>query len=368
MKSDECAGSVRGRDGGRLAEAQPARGEAVEPRRPRRGIAVGAEAVGAQRVEGDDEQVGGRRAPPREQQAARDEHGQTPRPTRPRVASTIASGDCPSRGARPSSRRVPGRDLQQDGRAVGPALRGTAGRSISIAIPSRRKEPCMIRRVLGTWTLLLLIATPLLAQRTTGSIVGHGPRRGRRRAARRHGQPRPAPTSSGTQTATTNADGVYRFLNLPPGAYDVTFALTGFKTLTSTRPARRRRQRGRRRAPRLEVSQRTEQVEVVARGAGGGHAVQRGGHQLRPRLGGERAPAAQQLLRPGGVGARRAARRRRQHAARWCTAPPTTRTPSRWTGWTSPTTTSTRPSPSPTPTPSRRWRSCPWARPPSTAT
>ena len=32
----------------------------------------------------------------------------------------------------------------------------------------------------------------------------------------------------GTQTATTNPEGFYRFINLPPGKYDVTFALTGF--------------------------------------------------------------------------------------------------------------------------------------------
>ena len=43
---------------------------------------------------------------------------------------------------------------------------------------------------------------------------------------------------------------------------------------------------------------------MVARDAGGRHHLQRGGHQLRPRLGRQRAAAPRQLLRPGGGRAR----------------------------------------------------------------
>jgi outer membrane receptor protein involved in Fe transport len=120
----------------------------------------------------------------------------------------------------------------------------------------------MIRRVLATWTLLLLIATPLLAQRTTGSIVGTVRDSG--------GGVLPGVTVSltgpnivGTQTATTNADGDYRFLNIPPGTYTATYSLTGFRTLTS-RGLRVGVGSAAEESPRLEVSQRTEQVEVVA--------------------------------------------------------------------------------------------------------
>jgi outer membrane receptor protein involved in Fe transport len=42
---------------------------------------------------------------------------------------------------------------------------------------------------------------------------------------------------AGTQTSVTNQKGVYRFVNLPPGSYDLTFSLQGFGTLR--RPAMR---------------------------------------------------------------------------------------------------------------------------------
>jgi Carboxypeptidase regulatory-like domain len=81
----------------------------------------------------------------------------------------------------------------------------------------------MIRRVLGIGTFVLLFAAPLLAQRTTGSVVGTVRDAG--------GGVLPGVTVSltgpnivGTQTATTNADGDYRFLNIPPGTYTASFA------------------------------------------------------------------------------------------------------------------------------------------------
>ena len=120
----------------------------------------------------------------------------------------------------------------------------------------------MIRRVLAGWTFALLVATPLLAQRTTGSIVGTVRDSG--------GGALPSVTVSltgpnivGTQTATTNPDGAFRFANLPPGTYDLSYSLAGFRTLT---------RKGLRvnvgltaeESASLEVSQRAEQVEVVA--------------------------------------------------------------------------------------------------------
>jgi outer membrane receptor protein involved in Fe transport len=108
----------------------------------------------------------------------------------------------------------------------------------------------------------LLWATPLYAQRTTGGIVGT--------VKDASGAVLPGvtvsltgPTVVGTQTATTNEDGFYRLVNLPPGAYDLSYGLSGFKTVA---------RRGLRvnvgltleENASLEVSQREEQVEVVA--------------------------------------------------------------------------------------------------------
>ena len=84
----------------------------------------------------------------------------------------------------------------------------------------------MIRRVLTTSAIVLLVATPLLAQRTTGSIAGI--------VRDASGAVLPAVTVTvtganivGVQTATTNEEGFYRFSNLPPGAYDLVYALGG---------------------------------------------------------------------------------------------------------------------------------------------
>jgi outer membrane receptor protein involved in Fe transport len=79
------------------------------------------------------------------------------------------------------------------------------------------------------WTTLaaFLLAAPLHAQRTTGAISGV--------AKDASGAVLPGVTVSvsgenivGSQTATTNEQGYYRFLNLPPGEYTVTFTLAGF--------------------------------------------------------------------------------------------------------------------------------------------
>ncbi|HEY7412483.1 MAG TPA: carboxypeptidase-like regulatory domain-containing protein, partial [Vicinamibacteria bacterium] len=120
----------------------------------------------------------------------------------------------------------------------------------------------MRHRIPVAGALFLLLAAPLLAQRTTGSIVGTV------RDASGGALPGvmvsvTGATIVGTQTTTSNADGFYRFTNLPPGAYDVSYALGGFRTaarkglrvsvgLTAEENAV------------LEVSQREEEVEVLA--------------------------------------------------------------------------------------------------------
>src|SRR5512134_4112997 len=79
--------------------------------------------------------------------------------------------------------------------------------------------------------LALALAAPALAQRTTGAISGT--------VKDSSGAVLPGATVSvsganivGTQTALTNEHGFYRFLNLPPGDYQVEFNLKGFKTVT----------------------------------------------------------------------------------------------------------------------------------------
>src|SRR5687768_15149053 len=90
----------------------------------------------------------------------------------------------------------------------------------------------MRERVLGALALALLTASPVLAQRTTGSIVGT--------VRDESGGVLPSvnvsvsgPMIVGAQTATTNQDGFYRISNLPPGPYDVSFSLSGFRPTTT---------------------------------------------------------------------------------------------------------------------------------------
>ncbi len=79
-------------------------------------------------------------------------------------------------------------------------------------------------------TLLLAIALPSFAQRTTGTIVGV--------VTDESGALLPGATITikgeaivGTQTAMTGSQGSYRFGALPPGTYQLSFALSGFATL-----------------------------------------------------------------------------------------------------------------------------------------
>ena len=109
--------------------------------------------------------------------------------------------------------------------------------------------------------LVVAFAAPALAQRTTGGISGT--------VKDASGAVLPGVNASvsgsnivGTQTAVTNDQGFYRFINLPPGEYQLVFSLTGFRSVT---------RRGLRVAvggtieenPALEVRQLQESVEVV---------------------------------------------------------------------------------------------------------
>jgi outer membrane receptor protein involved in Fe transport len=80
-------------------------------------------------------------------------------------------------------------------------------------------------------SLFVLLAVPALAQRTTGGISGT--------VKDSTGAMLPGVTVSvsgpaivGTQTATTNEQGFYRFINLPPGDYQLVFTLQGFTSVT----------------------------------------------------------------------------------------------------------------------------------------
>ena len=98
------------------------------------------------------------------------------------------------------------------------------------------------------------------------------------------------------QTSATNEKGFYRFISLPPGAYTVTFSLSGFATVNRQGV----------KAGVGQVDRRERDPRRWARGGGhghrrgprGGHPDQPGQHQLRQGLGPQRARAALQHVRP----------------------------------------------------------------------
>src|SRR5262245_40201704 len=119
-----------------------------------------------------------------------------------------------------------------------------------------------MRRLIVATGFIALLTLPALAQRTTGTISGT--------VKDATGAVMPGvgvsvsgPNIVGAQTTTTNEQGFYRVLNLPPGDYEVVFSLGGFKTVT---------QRGLRVGlgstlevdASLEVSQLQEAVDVTA--------------------------------------------------------------------------------------------------------
>jgi len=90
----------------------------------------------------------------------------------------------------------------------------------------------MKARLLTSFIALVAIAftLPVFAQRVTGTVTGS--------VKDDSGAVLPGATVSikganivGTQTTTTNEHGLYRFAAVPPGSYDLTFALAGFGTL-----------------------------------------------------------------------------------------------------------------------------------------
>ena len=90
----------------------------------------------------------------------------------------------------------------------------------------------MTRRFMSGLCLVLLIsaASPALAQRTTGTVSGT--------VTDESGSVLPGVTVTlkgaaipGTPNMVTGGTGVYRFPNLPPGSYSLTFELQGFATL-----------------------------------------------------------------------------------------------------------------------------------------
>ena len=92
-----------------------------------------------------------------------------------------------------------------------------------------------MRRVTLLCTLFVLLALPLtaLAQRTTGDIRGV--------VTDESGAVLPGVTVTlrgpgvpGAPTTVTNESGIYRFPNLPPGAYQISAELQGFATKTQT--------------------------------------------------------------------------------------------------------------------------------------
>src|SRR5687768_5288453 len=82
----------------------------------------------------------------------------------------------------------------------------------------------------GIALALMLLVTPALFAQTTGRIDG--------RTLGTDGEPIPgvtvtasSPSLQGTQTQTTDADGRFRFVNLPPGFYTVRAELEGFNNV-----------------------------------------------------------------------------------------------------------------------------------------
>ena len=169
-----------------------------------------------------------------------------------------------------------------------------------------------MRRILAFAVLISALGPPLFAQRTTGGISGTI------RDASGSVLPGVAvavsgPNVVGDQTTTTNEHGFYRILTLPPGEYQVVFTMAGFKT-TTHRGVRVGLGANVEQNASLEISQLQESVDVNAEATRRGHDLERGRLELRPRVGGERAPAPLQLLRPRGGRPGRDAGRRRQHA------------------------------------------------------
>ena len=92
----------------------------------------------------------------------------------------------------------------------------------------------MRRVIAGLCVLLMGVSAPVLAQVTTGTIMGT--------VTDESGAVLPGVTATlqganvpGQPTTVTGSDGVYRFPSVPPGEYNVTFTLQGFSTVRRER-------------------------------------------------------------------------------------------------------------------------------------
>jgi hypothetical protein len=90
-----------------------------------------------------------------------------------------------------------------------------------------------LRRIGSLLVAALLAALPVAAQQTTGAMKGY--------VKDAQGLALPgvtitisSPSLMGLQTTTTEQDGYYRLLNVPPGVYRVEASLEGFTTFTMT--------------------------------------------------------------------------------------------------------------------------------------
>jgi hypothetical protein len=116
--------------------------------------------------------------------------------------------------------------------------------------------------LVGAWLFLAAAASSVDAQTTFGSIIGTvtDP------SAAAIGNTQVALTNLGTaekRTETTNAEGLYQFVNLPPGQYSVEVEKPGFKRVVRT-PVTVETQTTTRIDLVLEVGQVSQTVEVTA--------------------------------------------------------------------------------------------------------
>src|SRR5262249_35202539 len=153
--------------------------------------------------------------------------------------------------------------LPTTGLTAASSCREPARSRAATAIASSRTERSYpMRRIVFAVLMMLALGSPVFAQRTTGSVSGTI------KDASGAGRPGVSvavsgPNVVGSQTATSNEVGFYRILGLPPGEYQVSFTMAGFKTVTH---------RGLRvglgttveQNANLEVSQLQEALDVVA--------------------------------------------------------------------------------------------------------
>jgi outer membrane receptor protein involved in Fe transport len=88
-----------------------------------------------------------------------------------------------------------------------------------------------MRRLIAATSLVVVLAFPALAQRTTGAITGTA-KDATGAVLAGVAISVSGPNIVGSQTTTTNEQGFYRILNLPPGDYEVVVNISGFKSVT----------------------------------------------------------------------------------------------------------------------------------------